>query len=71
MRSKKIPVGLILLVSLIFVGFGDQFLPPEIGKYSFQTRTAIDQIFVNAFPNWKPKTQPYERTEEAVRDMKR
>jgi hypothetical protein len=70
MRSKM-PVGLILLVGLIFVGFGDQFLPPAIGRYSFQTRTALDQLLVNAFPNWQPKTNPHQRTEDAVRNMKR
>jgi hypothetical protein len=69
MRSK-IPVGLLLLVSLIFVGCGDQFLPSAIGKYSFQARNAIDQLLVNAFPRWQPKTNPNQRTEDAVRDMK-
>jgi hypothetical protein len=71
MRSKKIPVGLVLLVSLVFVGFGDQFLPPEIGKYSFQTRNAIDQMLVNAFPNRRPKTDPYRRTNEAVENIRK
>jgi hypothetical protein len=70
MRSKT-PVGLILLVGLVFVGFGDQFLPPEIGRYSLQTRSSIDQFFINTFPQWKPKTKPHQRTEDAVETLKK
>lgn len=70
MRSK-FPIGFVLFVSLIFVGCGDQFLPPVIGQYSFQARTAIDQLLVNAFPSWSPKTNPNQRTEDALRNMKK
>ncbi|HTL88023.1 MAG TPA: hypothetical protein VL134_01390 [Leptolyngbya sp.] len=66
MRSKKIPVGFLLLLSVVFVGFGDQLLPSEVGRYSFQARNSIDQLLVNAFPHWQPKTHPYRRTEEAI-----
>jgi hypothetical protein len=56
------------MISIVFVGFGDQFLPQSIGRYSLQARTSIDQILVNAFPHWQPKTNPYRRTEDAIQD---
>lgn len=69
MRSK-IPVGFLFLISVVFIGFGDQFLPPVIGRYSVQARNSIDQLLVNAFPHWQPKTDPYRRTEDAIGDKK-
>ncbi|MER3431901.1 MAG: hypothetical protein C4288_00340 [Leptolyngbya sp. ERB_1_1] len=69
MRAK-IPVGLLFMLSVVFIGFGDRFLPSQIGRCSFQARNSIDQLLVNAFPSWQPKTNPYRRTEEAIRDKK-
>ncbi|BAU14678.1 hypothetical protein LEP3755_52290 [Leptolyngbya sp. NIES-3755] len=66
----KLPVGFLFLISIVFTGFGDQFLPSEIGRYSFQARSSIDQFLVNIVPNWQPKTNPYRRTEDAIRDTK-
>lgn len=67
MRSK-LPVGLLFFVSVIYIGFGDQFLPESIGRYSFQARSSIDQMLINAFPQWQPKTNPYRRTEDAIQN---
>ncbi|MBE9011002.1 hypothetical protein IQ250_12375 [Pseudanabaenaceae cyanobacterium LEGE 13415] len=69
MRSK-LPIGFLFLLSVVFIGFGDQFLPPVIGRYSFQARSSIDQLLVNVIPNWQPKTNPHRRTEDAIRDVK-
>lgn len=63
---QKLPVGLILLVSLVFVGFGDQFLPTEIGRYSLQARQSLDQMLIGVFPSWRPKTKPNARTQDAI-----
>ncbi len=63
---KKIPVGFLLLLGLIYVGFGDQFLPPSIGRYSFQVRSSLDGMMIGMFPNLRPKTNPYDRTEDAI-----
>ncbi|OUC14303.1 MAG: hypothetical protein B0A82_12485 [Alkalinema sp. CACIAM 70d] len=62
---KKIPVALILLLVIAFIGFGDQVLPRPIGRYSLQARTSIDQMMINLFPTWKPKN-PNARTEDAL-----
>jgi hypothetical protein len=64
--NQRIPVGLLLLLSLIYIGFGDQFLPASIGRYSFQARSSIDQMLIGAFPTWRPKVDPSRRTEEAL-----
>jgi hypothetical protein len=66
---KKLPFGLIALVGLVFVGFGDQFLPTAIGKYSYQTRATLDNMMVGLFPSWRPKTNPNRRTEDAVNNL--
>jgi hypothetical protein len=64
---KRFPLGLILLFALCFVGFGDQVLPKPIGKYSTVARIDLDNMLVSAFPSWRPKTNPYGRTEDAIR----
>jgi hypothetical protein len=68
MRSK-IPFGLVLFLSLFYIGFGDRLLPPAIGQYSVQTRTALDRLLISVFPNWKPKTDPSKRTQDAVKNL--
>jgi hypothetical protein len=68
---KQIPFGLILLFSVCFVGFGDQVLPQSVGKYSTAARTGLDNMMVNAFPGWRPKTNPYGRTEDAIRETEK
>jgi hypothetical protein len=68
---KRVPIGLILLLSVVFVGFGDQILPKPIGKYSTAARTTLDNMMVSAFPEWTPKTNPYGRTEDAIKQTEK
>ena len=56
----------LILLFLIFVGFGDSFLPKPLSSASLQTRTQINQFFIGLFPSWQPRTNPYERTEKAL-----
>lgn len=63
---RRIPVGLILLLGVGFIGFGDQILPQPIGRYSLQARTMLDQAMIQMFPSWHSKTDPYARTEKAI-----
>jgi hypothetical protein len=65
--KKRFPVVTILLLAIGYVGFGDQVLPRSVGKYSTQTRAAIDDMMVGAFPSFNSKTNPNRRTEDAVR----
>lgn len=64
--SRKLPIPLLLLVFLLFVALGDRFLPQPLSGASLKTRTTLNQVVVGLFPSWKPKTQPYERTEKAL-----
>ena len=64
---NRVPFGLILLLSLVYIGFGDQFLPLSMGRYSTQARSSLNQMMVGAFPSWRPKTDPQQRTQEAVK----
>jgi hypothetical protein len=61
----------LFLVFLIFLGFGDSFLPQPLSGYSFQTRTSINNFVIGMVPGWKPKTQPYKRTEEAIEETEK
>jgi hypothetical protein len=65
---RKIPFGLIILLTLVYVGFGDQFLPRSVGQYSTQIRTSFDNMLVASFPSWRPRANPNARTEEAVKN---
>jgi hypothetical protein len=65
--KKRFPIVTILLLAIGYIGFGDQVLPRSMGKYSTQTRAAIDDMMIGAFPNFNSKTNPNGRTEDAVR----
>jgi hypothetical protein len=57
---------LLFIVGLIFVGFGDSFLPKPLSTASYQTRTTINNFVIGMFPTWQPKTNPHKRTQEAI-----
>ena len=57
-----------VLLFLVFVSIGDRFLPEPLGPASQQTRVALNKFLVGLIPGWRPKTNPYERTEEAVEE---
>ncbi|MDZ7961791.1 MAG: hypothetical protein RMY34_28605 [Aulosira sp. DedQUE10] len=66
--DRKTATTWLLLLFLIFVGFGDSFLPKPLSSASLQTRTAINEFFVGLFPNWEIKTNANGRTERALED---
>ena len=68
MRSK-LPIGFLLLLSMLFIAVGDRVLPPAIGQYSFQTRAAFDRMLISLFRSWRPRTNPNQRTERAVEKL--
>ncbi|MDJ0619928.1 MAG: hypothetical protein QNJ63_24835 [Calothrix sp. MO_192.B10] len=63
--------GLLIVLLLVFIGFGDSFLPKPLSTASFQTRTTINNFVVGMFPTWEPKTKPYERTESALEEAQK
>ncbi len=62
----QVNVPLLLLLSLLYIAIGDRILPQPIGTFSTQARTAINQALTGSFPSWRPKTNPYKRTNEAI-----
>lgn len=68
-------IGKILpLVLLIFIGFGDRFLPKPLSDYSAKTRHGINNFVIGMFPD-KNLKNPYQKSDDAVKqaedDMKR
>lgn len=64
---KRIQVWfpIVLLLGLLFIALGD-FLPQPLSTASRTTRNNLDQFVAGLFPTWRPKTQPYDRTERAL-----
>ncbi|BAY12497.1 hypothetical protein [Calothrix sp. NIES-2098] len=69
--DRKTATTWLILLFLIFVGFGDSFLPKPLSTASLQTRTTINQFFVGLFPSWQPSTRPYDRTERALDEIEK
>jgi hypothetical protein len=65
---NKANMTVLFILGLIFVGFGDSFLPKPLSIASYQTRTTINNFVIGMFPAWKPKTDPYKRTKEAINE---
>jgi hypothetical protein len=66
---NKRNTSLFFILLLIFVGFGDSFLPKPLSTASLRTRTAVNNFMIGLFPKWRPKTKPYERTEKALESV--
>lgn len=67
---NKANMTLVFIVGLIFIGFGDSFLPKPLSTVSYQTRASINSFVIGMFPAWQPKTDPYKRTNDAVENVK-
>jgi hypothetical protein len=65
--SKGLPIGIILFLTVAYIGFGDSVLPWSVGRYSYQARSSLNQTMIKIFPSWKSKTNPYKRTEDAIK----
>ncbi len=65
MFGRFVTVGILLF--LIFMAIGDA-LPPPLRQASQNTRATLNAWMVNLIPNWQPKTRPYERTEDALKE---
>jgi hypothetical protein len=66
-----LPIGILAMLTIAYIGFGDAFLPGAAGKYSYQTRAQLNALMIKVFPSWKAKTNPNQRTENAVEQMER
>ncbi|MGD1849541.1 MAG: hypothetical protein ACFCBU_02685 [Cyanophyceae cyanobacterium] len=69
MKSFKTFAPVLLIIGIIFVGCGDRFLPEPLKGASFSSRQTLNQVFINLFPQRDRKTNPYQRTEDAIDDI--
>ncbi|MBD2002809.1 hypothetical protein NDI37_26975 [Funiculus sociatus GB2-A5] len=63
--DKKTTGIFVIILALVFVGFGDKFLPKPLSTASYNTRTTLNNSLLGIFPSKKPRN-PYERTEKAI-----
>jgi hypothetical protein len=71
MFRKSTIIPILLLLAVVFVGFGDRFLPPPLSTASFRTRTSLNQWMTSSFKLWQPKTNPHQRTERAIEQQEK
>ncbi len=61
----------LILSSVLFITFvlvGDRLFPKSsLGTASAQTRVTLNQFMIGLIPKWERKSNPYERTEEAIK----
>jgi hypothetical protein len=67
--KQGLPLGILAMGAIAYIGFGDSFLPGDAGRYSYQTRAQLNAMMIKIFPSWKVKTNPNQRTEDAVEKM--
>lgn len=65
-RKLKANFPILLLLALVFIGFGDRFLPEPLKSASANTRTSINNAITGLFPSWRPSLDPHQRTEDAI-----
>jgi hypothetical protein len=65
MRPKTIATILFFL-TLIFVGFGDAFLPKPLSTASATARSHVNQFIIGLFPYMEPIDNPHRRTEGEI-----
>ncbi|PSB32466.1 hypothetical protein [Stenomitos frigidus] len=66
MFNTKAAIPIFLILALVFIGFGDQFLPQPLRSASFKTRVALNSLMTGSFKLWQPKADPNARTERAI-----
>ncbi len=60
--TKKFGLGLVKLAPvyvLVFIAYGDAFLPSPLSDASFKTRTTINSLLVGKFPKDVLKNEKY------------
>ncbi|MUG99525.1 hypothetical protein F7734_47475 [Scytonema sp. UIC 10036] len=69
--DRKTASGFLLIIFLVFVGFGDSFLPKPLSSASLSTRTTLNKWIIGLFPSWQPKTNPNQRTQKALEETEK
>jgi lipopolysaccharide export LptBFGC system permease protein LptF len=64
MRLLKPLLTISIILGLIFITIGDQFLPKPLSTYSRNTRASINQKLLSLMPNPKIKRPSAEREKQ-------
>lgn len=66
---KKTIFTVLILLGMVFVGWGDQLgLPEPASSVSTQARSSVNGFFLSFFPERRPR-DPNQRTEEAIDNL--
>jgi len=60
----------LVVLTVLFVGVGDSFLPQPLSTYSRSSRTAINKYFLSFFPKKQP-LRPSGQREDQVKELER
>ncbi len=67
--KQGLPLGIFAMGAIAYIAFGDAFLPGDAGRYSYQARAQLNAMMIKIFPSWKAKTNPHQRTEDALEKL--
>ncbi len=68
MRPKTIAT-IVFFLTLVFVGFGDAFLPKPLSTASLDARTQVNRFMISLFPYMSPIDNPHRRTEGEIEKL--
>lgn len=56
---------------IIFIAYGDRFLPPPMSNWSYTSRTSINQILLGSFPGDAIKNNKYnnKKSDKLIEDL--
>jgi hypothetical protein len=70
MQKKPLRILIPFLLVVVFIGFGDRFLPEPLKSASANTRHTINRVMMGLVPDqWQPGVDPNERAEEAFEKL--
>ncbi len=70
MQKKPLRILIPFLLAVVFIGFGDRFLPEPLKSASANTRHTINRVMMGLVPeNWQPGVDPNERAEDAFEKL--
>ena len=66
---KRFNLGLVAVLGVAFVAWGDRVFPGRIGEASSQVRSAIVSSIKNSFPSDTQGENPNKRTLKAIEEL--
>jgi len=64
-------IPFLIIVLILFLTMGDKVLPGNLGKYSTQTRIALNNFALNLFPTVKRPKNPNAETEKELEELEK